>query len=181
MRIALSALAAELSVQYYRDVFRSESIPEQCQSIRFDVRQNLLSYVEKPDEPQLDPAALQELFAALKDDTAESRKIIENALLLCHGALLSEQAVSVLRDELKRRAWGIVCPTCDTPAAPKWTRQDRPPLGGRMQCTHTRDNISVSHAAWAALDDRIQLIERPHFDIDTRKREHGKFATLEQE
>ncbi len=182
MRIAPSALAAELSVPDYRAMFRSGSIPEQCQTIRFDVRQNLLSYVEKADEPRLDPAALQELFGALKDGTAQSRQVIENALLLCRGALLSEDAVAVLRDELKLRAWGIECPTCEIPAAPKWTKQDRPPLGGRMQCTHT--NVarvqSVSHSAWAALDDRITLVARPHFDIDTRKRDHGKFASLEQ-
>jgi len=182
VRIPSSALAAELSAPEYRDVFRGISVPEQCQAIRFDVRATLLSYSQKPDEPQLDPVALEELFAALKDGTAESRYIIENALLLCRGALLSEDAVAVLRDELKLRAWGLECPTCVTPAAPKWTKQDRPPLGGRMQCTHTNVSRvqSVSHSAWAALDERIKLVERPHYDVEARKRDHGKFASLEQ-
>lgn len=178
--MAPSALAKELSVPEYRDMFRAPSVPEQCQTIRFDVRAHLLSYAEKPDEPQLDPSALEELFAALKDNSEDSRQIIENALLLCRGALLSEHAVAVLRDELKVRAWGIVCPTCEIPAAPKWTKQDRPPLGGRMQCTHTKASMSVSHSAWAALDDRIRFVERAVYVPSPAHGTNGKFTALEQ-
>lgn len=149
-------------------------------NIRLETRALLLHYAS-PEGYALNAERLATFFASLREPSPEERHILRRALLLCRGAALGEESVAVLRDELKIRAWGLLCPTCAVPAAPKWTRQDRP-LGGRMQCTHTsstRDQ-SVSHAAWSVLDARIQIVERPAPDFTHRHREHGKFAALEQ-
>ncbi len=132
------------------------------------------------DEMRLDDELLLAFFETL-DAGAESRAALQQLLHLCEGAVLFRSAVDVLRDEMKARMWGIVCPTCDAIAAPKWTRQDARPHAGYMQCTHTRPqgDMSVTHASWSALDKRIIVVERPAYDVSERERVGGRFASLE--
>lgn len=152
-----------------------------CPSLYYDVRSRFFISGDTEYEGKMNHKLLAEFFTHL-DASKTSRAALQRLLHTCEGAALFQPAVELLRDGMRARLWGIVCPTCDATAAPKWTQQERRPHEGYMQCTHTREqrDMSVTHASWSALDTRIHVVERLLPDVASRPRKSGRFAPLEQ-
>lgn len=94
-----------------------------------------------------------------KDEAARLRaETLLNTLVGDGNEPVTEAFVNTLKQVLKRREWGIECPTCLEPAAPLW-------IGSQMVFTHSIRSApgervrSVSHSGMSILQ-HLQLVER---------------------
>lgn len=165
----------ELTIASKVEAPRSEDLRELVAHWR-SIRETLVD-TSRYEEGVMRPKALDAFIICLPEDALRARGLLQELLSRCDTVRLCEEAVLALRDHCKERFWGILCPKCEVPGAPKWVRQKNRVLGGTMQCSHTGEaGKTTNHGGWSTVRDDIMIVERPELDFTTRLRDGGRFA-----
>lgn len=92
------------------------------------------------EKPLLDPSlpeqqreVLQAILELPEDAFGEAEKLMEPLV----GLPMTQTFCNSFKAVLKKKSWGVVCPTCERPSTVVWVTNPRNAKGGKAVFTHT--------------------------------------------